>query len=548
MAIPDRPAHRASNSESEGSVQNHLRRSPRRPLLALAAILLLTLLLPGLASAGTPAENEAVRASRAAEQISRQEERAARAQARMTARLEAKAAREAERAARRAARAERRAARHEAKHGASGGAEGTPAGETEPSTSAKAFRGCRLTISPSSKRIAAGETVSLSGSVTCPTGASAASAPAAGRVVTITQRKTGAGPTPFAAAATATTDAEGLYTVAPMTLEQNTVFRARLGTSSHGAQTAVKVAPLVTLSGPEPTAQSSALGAPAAHGARTKATFTGTVTPADAGEQVALQVAYPGDAEQWRTVALGHVGSDGAYSIKHGFRITGAMSVRTVARTWKLHVPALSNVVTYEAPQPQNPLLTIHTSADPISAGESVTISGVAAAGAGQAVTLLARVSGGSFAAVATAATDPSGAYGFTQAPTENTSYLVSDASAKSAVVFEAVRRLVTVGATPSALTLATPLTLSGAVSPAAAGQQVYLETQNPYGYSFHVLAVATVGADGSYTLTESLSNARDYVLRVKAPADAHNQAGASAPFKVVVSAAGGPPPTAPVA
>ncbi|HLB22316.1 MAG TPA: hypothetical protein VK605_09395 [Solirubrobacteraceae bacterium] len=463
----------------------------------------------------------------------------------MTARLQAKAAREAERAARRVARAERRAARHEAKHGPSDATEGTPASETEPSTSATALRGCRLTISPSSKRVAAGETVSLSGSVTCPAGASAASASAAGRVVTITRRKTGAGPAPFAVAATATTDADGLYTVAPMSVEQNTVFRARLGTSSHGAQTAVKVAPVVTLSGPEPTAQSSVVGAPAAHGARTKATFTGTVTPTDTGEQVALQVAYPGNIEQWRTVALGHVGADGAYSIKHGFRITGAMSVRTVARTWKLHVPAVSNVVAYEAPQPQNPLLTIHASADPISAGESVTISGVAAAGAGQAVTLLARVGGGSFATVATGTTDPSGAYSFTQAPTVNTSYLVSDASAKSAVVFEGVRRVVTVGAAPSTLAIATPLTLSGTVSPAAAGQRVYLETQNPYGFSFHVLAVASVGADGSYTIAESLSNAREYVLRVKTPADANDQAGASAPFKVAVGATGGGPAAA---
>jgi hypothetical protein len=533
MAPSDRPAHRASNSESEGNVQNHLRRSPRRPLLPLAAILLLTLLLPGLASAGTPAENEALRASRAAEQVSRQEERAAQAQARITARLQAKAAREAERAARRAARAERRAARHDAKHGSADAGEGAPASEPEPSTSAKALKGCRLTISPSAKRIAAGEAVSLSGSVTCPAGVSAAD-----RAVTISQRTTGAGPTPFAVAATASTSAAGLYTLAPTTLEQNTIFRARLSTSSHGAQTAVKVAPVVTLSGPEPTAQSSTVSASAAHGARTKATFTGTVTPADAGEQVALQVAYPGNAEQWRTVALGHVGSDGAYSIKHGFRITGAMSVRAVARTWKLHVPAVSNVVAYEAPQPQNPLLTIHTSADPISAGESVTISGVAAAGAGQAVTLLARVSGGSFATVATGTTDPSGAYSFTQAPSENTSYLVSDASTKSAVVFEGVRRVVTVQGAPSALAVATPLTLSGAVSPAVAGQQVYLETQNPFGFSFHVLAVATVGADGAYTIAESLPSAREYVLRVKTPADAHNQAGASAPFTVAVSAA----------
>jgi hypothetical protein len=527
MAIPNRPARRASNRESEGSVPNHPRRSPWRPLVLLVA-LLLALLLPGLASAIPSAEDEAVRASRAAERVSRQEERAERSQARATARLEAKAAREAQRAARRAARAELRTARHDARHGSSGD------GETAPP------RGCRLSISPSSKRIAAGEAVGLSGVVTCPPGASADA-----QRVTISQRQTGAGPTPLAVVATAATSADGAYALAPTTLEQNTIFRARIGASGHGAQTAVKVAPVVTLSGPDPSAQSSALGAPAARGARAKATFTGTVTPMDAGEQVALQVAYPGNPEQWRTVALGHVGSDGGYSIKHGFRIAGAISVRTVARTWRHHVPATSNVISYEAPQPQNPQLTIHTSADPISAGESLTISGVVAAGAGHAVTLLARVTGGSFAPVAAGTTDASGAYSFTRTPTQNTSYLVSDALLKSAVVFEGVRRTVTVAAAPSALAIAAPLTLTGTVSPAAAGQRVYLETQSPFGFSFHVIAVASAASDGSYAFSERLSSAREYVLRVKTPADAHNQAGASAPFKVAVSASdSGPAPT----
>jgi hypothetical protein len=59
------------------------------------------------------------------------------------------------------------------------------------------------------------------------------------------------------------------------------------------------------------------------------------------------------------------------------------------------------------------------------------------------------------------------------------------------------------------------------------------------------VIGVASAGSDGSYAFSERLSSAREYVLRVKTPADAHNQAGASAPFKVAVSASdSGPAPT----
>ncbi len=504
------PWRAASNLYDGSNVSVHSRKTPLRPLLVLAAALLL---LPALASAD---QNEAEPPSRASERVSRQGKRAEQSQARRAARLEAKAAREAERDHRRVARVEANAER----------------------TSAKALKGCRLSISTDSKRITAGDAVSISGELVCPPGTSAG-----GQQVTVSERPTGAGRSAFAVAATATTEPDGSYLLPASSPQQNAIFKARVGTSAHGAQTAVKVAPLVTLDAPQSTATSSALVTGTPRVPRVKTTFTGTVTPADPGAQVALQVDYPGSADQWRTVALGRVGAGGTYAIKHGFRIAAAMHVRTIAHTGKAHVPAASNIISFQAPQAQNPKLTIHAAADPISAGEPITISGVAGAGAGQSVKLLARTTSGSFATVTTATTGPEGNYSFTQAPTQNTSYLVSDASEKSAVAFEGVRRAITVGTAPSALDSGAPLTLTGSVSPAVADEQVYLETQTPFGFSFHVIASATVASDGSYTISASFVVAREYTLRVKTPADAHNQASTSASMQVAVG-----PPASPLA
>ena len=410
---------------------------PRRSLwpgsLLCAGALTLGLILPISASARPtrPPNAVAEKASRAEERTSRNEERAARAQERAT--------RAEERATLRATRAQERAARRSARRGSARDQpveSSDPPGETGaspplPESSTNPSGKCQASIDASSHRITAGETVSVFGKLTCPTGASAA-----GQQVAVYQRQSGAGASSFSMVGTATTEADGSYKLTPAAFNTNTIFRVREG--NHGARTAVKVAPLVTLSGPTPGAHASALSHSLRSGGRTRATFTGTVSPADTGALVALQVDYVAAGEQWRTVAFGHVGSDGSYSITHRFRTPGELMIRTVAHTGRLNVPAASEPLSYQAPQPQNRQLTIQTSADPISYGPPVTISGVAAGAAHQSVTLLAQTQGSAVAVVAKGTTDESGNYTFTQVPLQNTSYRVTDATTTSTTLFEA--------------------------------------------------------------------------------------------------------------
>ena len=74
--------------------------------------------------------------------------------------------------------------------------------------------------------------------------------------------------------------------------------------------------------------------------------------------------------------------SDGSYSITHTFVVPGDANIRVLVRSQRRNIPSPSNVLTYEISQAQNPSLTIQASADPISYGQSVTISGTVAAGA----------------------------------------------------------------------------------------------------------------------------------------------------------------------
>ena len=166
------------------------------------------------------------------------------------------------------------------------------------------------------------------------------------------------------------------------------------------------------------------------------------------------------------------------------------MMVRTVVHTGRHNVAAVSEPVSYASPQPQNPQLTIQTSADPISYGQSVTITGVAAGAPSQPVTLLAHTRGGAFAVVASATTDEAGNYTFTQAPLQNTSYRVADAATSSTVVFEAVKSVLVADAGPDTALSAQSvqsgqqLTFSGTPTPAHDGQVVYLERGYANGHS----------------------------------------------------------------
>jgi hypothetical protein len=530
-------------------VPKKLSRSPRATILTIAALSSTAGLcgaapLTAQAAAHARHSMRAHAASRsAAEREALAQEREALRAARSEERAAARAERQAAREQRKATRAQERAARHGNSNAAADDTTTAPSS----SSSSASTRGCTVTIETSAASITAGEAVTVFGKVTCPPSSEAGSASAASsggeRQVSIEQTQRGGGAArAFAALGTASTEADGSYQLAPVTLQANTVFRVRLG--RHGAHTAVRVAPVVTLTAPSPaeaaapTALPSSVSGHTRLAQRSRTTFTGTVAPAAPGARVALQISYPADGEQWRTIAYGDV-VDGSFSISHGFRIPGEAKVRVLAHPKGANAPGVSEALTYTVAQQQNPQLTILASADPISFAQSVTLSGVAAGGAGQTVTLLARTVGGSFAPVATTTTDESGNYQFVQSPQQSTYYEVSGATAHSAVLFEGVRYVLALAPPPPAtLAAGEALAISGSVTPPRAGTRVYLDRRGASGFGFHPIATATVNPDGTFTLTHAFESATSATLRVRVAGDAQNQGSASAPFVVSVTTA----------
>jgi hypothetical protein len=526
-------------------------------LLSVAA-LALGLLVPVVASAHGARHDD-----RSAQRAEREQRRATRAEERTTRVQERRAAREQERAARKATREDERAARRSARRGgvveqateqgptesgAPGGDEkeaGVPVEPTAPaqpaSPSDAELKKCSATIESTSSRITAGETVTIFGKLTCPAGVSVGE-----RQITVSQGRQGTPTADFTVLGVATSETDGSYKIVSQAFDTNTTFRVLIG--HHGARAVVKVAPVVTLSGPSPAAVLSAVSGHTLGARPAKATFIGTVKPGDAGGRVALQVAYAASGEQWRTVSFGSIGTDGSYSLAHRFRTAGQASVRVLVHIRGRNVVAASETLTYEVAQAQNPKLTISSSAAPVSYGQSATISGVAAEAASQTVTLLARTHAGSFAPVATTTSDVNGNYSFPETPTQSTYYRVSAKAVYSTVLYEGVKRALTLDPPPSSAQAGQPVTFTGSITPADEGQTVYAERENASGIGFHIVASATIGATG-YSITHVFANAGSYTMRIRVPGDPALQTATSAPFsfEVTPAAAAALTPEAPV-
>ncbi len=521
-----------------------------RLLAPAAALLSAAALAPGLLAPAAASASGAGARDRSALRAEREQERAVRAEERATQAQERRASRAAERAARKAAREEERAARRSARHGGeaqpSVTAPGTaPGGKTEGGTTPaepiaptqpvtlspeNELKHCSATIESSSSMITAGETVTIFGKLTCPSGVAVGE-----RILTVSDGQQGTRAAVLAVLGTVTTETDGSYKIGPLAPSGNMTFRVHAG--NRGARVVVKVAPLVTLSGPSPAATLSTVGGrtPAAHPARV--TFSGTVKPGDTGGRVALQVAYAESGEQWRTVAFANVAADGSYSVAHRFRTAGQASVRVLAHMRGRHAVAASETLTYEVLEPQNPKLTIYSSTAPLAYGQTTTISGVAAEAPSQTATLLAHTHAGDFAPVATTTTDASGNYSFPQAPTQNTYYRVSIAKTYSTTLYESVKRTLTLDPLPAVTPAGQPVTFSGAVTPADEGQAVYVERQNASGIGFHLVASSTIGASG-FSIAHVFANAGSYTMRIRVPGDPQLQTAISAPFSFEVAPA----------
>jgi hypothetical protein len=403
---------------------------------------------------------------------------------------------------------------------------GTPSEAEVPTPRVQSTRHghCQLSLEASATHVIAGATVTLSGKLQCATATNPAAQP-----LVIFARDHAAG---MSEVATTATLSDGSFQVADLTVTANTMFIARAG--GKRARVAVKVAPLVTLSGPSGAQLATRSGAGVAASRLNRFTFTGTVTPAAPGERVTLQREYGATDEQWHPIAFAHVQEDGSFSISHGFRTPGEVSLRVVVHP-KGEIAGASEPLTYMVAQAQNPQLTIASSADPVSSGTPVKITGVALGAPGQSLKLLAHTPGHPFAPVAESTSDKTGAYEFTVSPLQSTTYRVSSATTTSTPLFEGVKYDLTLNAPPISVTAGTPLSLTGTLLPAHAGQIVFLERENISGTGFRLLDVANVEADGSYTITHTFTHQGSWNLRVRVPADSESQGSTSAPFALSV-------------
>lgn len=408
---------------------------------------------------------------------------------------------------------------------------------------------CHVSIEVAPRQITAGDPVVIFGRLACRRGAQVA-----GQTVKLYHHLIGSRSFGFTYVQSTTTDARGFYEFsrADGVVETNRAWYVR----SHGARSAdrrIRVAAQVSLAGPPEGSQ--LLTGPA-----NRVTFTGSVSPADVGARVVLQRQNAATGGEWHRIDASVVGPGGTYSIVHRFIVPGDANIRTLVRSGGRNVPSPSNVLEYEISQAQNPNLTIVASADPISFGQSVTITGKLAGGVGQPVTLLARTRVQRFAPVAEVMSDASGNYTFPpQTPVYSTFYRVVSANqvvcltapagvrapcnvphgenrVASAVLFEGVKDVLSAQVSPTTVQAGGTLSFTGSVSPSHPGHVIYLERENASGQGFHVVQLGIVNSDSSFAIEHRVYDAGSKVFRIHIPGGPENEGAVSQPFAIQVT------------
>jgi hypothetical protein len=407
-----------------------------------------------------------------------------------------------------------------------------------PGVHARHAGGCRVRLNVAPRLITAGESVLAFGRMSC-TGANEE----ANQTVTLYESSVSS--PGYSVAGTTTTDAHGFYQISASDLTTNSSFYVTAG-SAQSAPQAVRVAAQVTLAGPPEGVVPTNLRT----GRHNRVTFTGTVSPADAGARVILQRQNAIRGNEWHRIDYGVVGkegivnSQGSFSITHTFVVAGDANIRVVVRSGGRNAPSSSNILTYEVVQAQNPQLTIESSANPISYGQSVTLSGAVAGAPNTAVQLMAHTAAQpGFTQVGEVTTNASGDYTFAaQTPLASTYYEVKGAGKHSAVLYEGVKFVLTAGVSATTVQSGQSLTFSGTVTPGEAGHVVYLEHENAGGLGFHVIAVGTVTAASTYSIVHTFFAVGTSVVRIKIPGGPLNGSTDSQTFSIQVTPA--PPET----
>jgi hypothetical protein len=366
--------------------------------------------------------------------------------------------------------------------------------------------------------------------LSCPEAASAAA-----QTVTLYQRL--AHTQGFNAIATATTEANGMFTFAPADLEASSSFYV-IADGARSASSTVMLAPQVTLSSPTAGAQlpvGSARAARAGADSVNAVTFTGTVSPATAGATVSLQ--REEHKEEWARIGGGPVNEEGKFSITHTFLKPGEASIRVVVHSHGLAMRAISTPVSYLIARRRHSKITIAASANPLAFGQSLTITGTVAGAAGQTLTLLAQTGDGAFTPVAQGAANGN-AYSFSASPLQSTRYRVRTATATSPVLAESLTYALTAEPSTATVPAGAQLSITGTLAPFHEGQSVELERLDTPASNYSVIAVASVTSFAGYSISYAFPTVGAETLRVKAAGDAELQSATSADLTIEVTPA----------
>jgi hypothetical protein len=395
--------------------------------------------------------------------------------------------------------------------------------------------GCHLSLNAAPRLVQAGESALLFGRLTCRGGTSVSA-----QTISYFEHAAGTGGT--SAMGTSSSDTAGLFQITTPALSTNTkFFVTALGSVS--AHRLVKVSPKVTISGPP---EGSVLYTGRGKFLRTRnvfsnrVTFSGQVSPAEAGAQVSLQRENALGGEEWHRIGRGVVGPTGAYSIDHTFVVPGTVNIRVVVRRTKTNAPGVSESLSYVIMQAQNPNLTIFSSKNPLFYGESTTISGEDKAGEGIKLTLFARSRPSkTWVPIALTTSAAGGAYAFAaQMPLVNTSYKVVGNGVNSAALFEGVKYALTASPSATSVPQGTAIVFSGTLTPAVAGHVVHIQVQNQSGIGFHTVQVGTVSPAGTYSIPYTPFVVGTRKFRVRVPGDPANQGASSALFVISITPA----------
>ncbi len=390
-----------------------------------------------------------------------------------------------------------------------------------------------LTINAAPNPILAGEAVLVYGQLNAP--------PVADQTIIIYHHVVGGKPG-YSRVAKTTTDAHGFYEFprADGIVNTNRSWFAREvgGQHVHSRTVFERVSALVSLGASQTQTDTSE-----------PIVFSGHIFPNHAGEPVFLQQQI-GATDNWRTLKRGVLGPGSNYAISYRWRLPGAHALRVVFRGDPRNIRSVSDSVTVTIQQHQIADFTINSSDPIILEGQTVNISGVldqpgtATPEPNTGVTLWSRTAGqGQFRAIDATTTGMDGSYSFTEKPSLNTVYQARTTfkpHRHSAALFEGVRDVVSLTASPLNVISGQQVTFTGSVTPDKAGDVVYLQRLGADG-DWHNVGVGTVRHDSTFQFVRTFGAAGAKTFRARIPGDPYNIGGASSAVTVNVTV---PPPS----